>query len=200
MHSKIQAWVGLTGGIGSGKSYVGNLLQHMGYPVFQSDVIAKGLLHDDIQVRDAIIHLLGEEILDNQGEIEKNKLSKILFNRKEIRLKINEIIHPVVRAKFIEWSAKQSSTLVFNEAAILYETGAFKNFDAMVLVTAPMSMRLKRIMLRDKCTEELAQARINAQWTDDQKLAFQPHLIVNDETSPLLIQIEEVLKMLGEDS
>ena len=143
---------------------------------------------------------MGEEILDNQGEIEKNKLSKILFNRKEIRFKINEIIHPVVRAKFIEWSAKQSSTLVFNEAAILYETGAFKNFDAMVLVTAPMSMRLKRIMLRDKCTEELAQARINAQWTDDQKLAFQPHLIVNDETSPLLIQIEEVLKMLGEDS
>lgn len=199
MHSKIQALVGLTGGIGSGKSYVGNILQHMGYPVFQSDAIAKGLLHDEIQVRDAIIHLLGEEILDNQGEIEKNKLSKILFNRKEIRLKINEIIHPVVRAKFIEWSAKQSSTLVFNEAAILYETGAFKNFDAMVLVTAPMSMRLKRIVLRDKCTEELAQARINAQWTDDQKLAFQPHLIVNDETSPLLIQIEEVLKMLGED-
>ena len=121
MHSKIQALVGLTGGIGSGKSYVGNILQHMGYPVFQSDAIAKGLLHDDIQVRDAIIQLLGEEILDNQGEIEKNKLSKILFNRKEIRLKINEIIHPVVRAKFIEWSAKQSSTLVFNEAAILYE-------------------------------------------------------------------------------
>lgn len=199
MHSKIQALVGLTGGIGSGKSYVGNILQHMGYPVFQSDAIAKGLLHDDIQVRDAIIQLLGEEILDNQGEIEKNKLSKILFNRKEIRLKINEIIHPVVRAKFIEWSAKQSSTLVFNEAAILYETGAFKNFDAMVLVTAPMSMRIKRIMLRDKCTEELAQARINAQWTDDQKLAYQPHQIVNDETSPLLIQIEEVLKMLGED-
>lgn len=199
MHSKIQALVGLTGGIGSGKSYVGNILQHMGYPVFQSDAIAKGILHDEIQVRDAIIHLLGEEILDNQGEIEKNKLSKILFNRKEIRLKINEIIHPLVRAKFIEWSAKQSSTLVFNEAAILYETGAFKNFDAMVLVTAPMSMRLKRIMLRDKCTEELAQARMNAQWTDDQKLAFQPHLIVNDETSPLLIQIEEVLKMLGED-
>lgn len=199
MHSKIQALVGLTGGIGSGKSYVGNILQHMGYPVFQSDAIAKGLLHDEIQVRDAIIHLLGEDILDNQGEIEKNKLSKILFNRKEIRLKINEIIHPVVRAKFIEWSAKQSCTLVFNEAAILYETGAFKNFDAMVLVTAPMSMRLKRIMVRDKCTEKLAQARINAQWTDDQKLAFQPHLIVNDETFPLLIQIEEVLKMLGED-
>ena len=172
-----QRTIGLTGGIGSGKSFVAKILNRMGFPVFNSDTIAKEILFFDHEVLKKVVELTGTQVLNEANHLDKLKLSEIVFQNKEIRLKINEIIHPLVRERFTQWSLEQNNTLVFNEAAILYETGAYKRFEAMILVCAPMELRMQRIMSRDLCTKDQALARINAQWTDEQKIAFIPLLL-----------------------
>jgi dephospho-CoA kinase len=109
---------------------------------------------------------------------------------------VNNLIHPIVRADFDAWCAQQHSSLVFNEAAILFETGAYRQFDATVLVIAPIDIRLQRIMKRDRCTHEQAEARINSQWSDEQKIPLATYSISNDGVQPLLVQLEGIERSL----
>jgi dephospho-CoA kinase len=109
-------------------------------------------------------------------------------------MKVNQLIHPIVRQDFEDWAKAQTSDLILNEAAILFETGAYRNFDATVLIYAPIELRLKRVLNRDIITKDEVIARINNQMSDEEKLKMTPYSILNDGERPILIQIETILE------
>ena len=184
--------IGITGGIGSGKSVVGQILEAMHFPVYYSDQQSKILVDTDLVIREELIKLLGTEVyLD--GKLNRPFLSHQLFSNDELRLKINQIIHPKVREAFTNWVSKQSSNLVFNEAAILFETGAYKSMDYNILVTAPLELKIERVLKRDNITINEIQDRISKQSSDEEKIPLADFVIVNDEVKPLLQQIEAIL-------
>ena len=187
--------IGITGGIGSGKTLISSVIQHIGYPIFYSDNEAKIILDTNQKVKSEIIQLFGEEIY-RFNILNKELLSKLLFSNKSLIEKVNSIVHPVVRFKFDEWSKNQNTTLVFNEAAILFETEAYKNFDATILVIAPQEVRLNRVMMRDGLSKEQIISRINNQWLDEDKISLATYVISNNGSEPILSQIENVIEQL----
>lgn len=187
--------IGLTGGIGSGKTTIAHLLEAMSYPVYYSDVRAKMLSDQHPVIRKELITLLGEESYDDDG-LNRVYVSDQIFSNPEVRLQVNEIIHPIVRKDFETWASQQTSTLIFNEAAILFETGAYQQFDAVLLVCAPIDLRIQRVMLRDHCSKASVEQRIQSQWSDEQKRTFTSYCIENDARQPLLIQLEKIISTL----
>lgn len=186
--------IGLTGGIGSGKSTVAKVLEHMGYGVFYSDQVAKSLYDTHAGLKQALIDLLGEQIYVN-GHFQKEQLTQMIFAQAALKDQISQLVHPMVREAFSAWAAQQKSTLVFNEAAILFETGAYKNFAANVLVLAPLEIRMQRVQKRDHLSREDIMQRIENQWPDVQKQALTSFQIINDGR-PLLVQIEKIIAEL----
>lgn len=187
--------VGITGGIGAGKSLICSVLERMGYPVFYSDFEAKKIISSNLQVKLELIELFGEHIYKND-QLDRPLLASLLFSDTSLLGKMNAIIHPKVREEFENWSALQDSPLVLNEAAILFETGSYKNFDATILVTAPLEVRLNRVINRDNSTKEEIQKRIDNQWTDEQKAVLASYIIQNDGVQSVLNQIDNVLNEL----
>ncbi len=187
--------IGLSGGIGSGKSYVAEILEKMGFPVYYSDARAKALTDAHPHIKSELIKRFGTSIYED-GVLNRKALASLIFDSEEYRLFVNNLIHPIVRADFDAWCAQQHSSLVFNEAAILFETGAYQQFDATVLVIAPLETRIERIMQRDRCTHEQAEARIQSQWSDEQKMPLATCIVMNDGTIPLLSQLEHVVTTL----
>lgn len=184
--------IGITGGIGSGKSVVGQILEAMHFPLYYSDQQSKILVDTDLIIREELIKLLGTKVyLD--GKLNRPFLTQQLFSNDDLRLKINQIIHPKVREAFTNWVNKQSSNLVFNEAAILFETGAYQLMDYNILVTAPLELKIDRVLKRDNITINEIQERISKQWSDEEKIPLADFVIVNDEVKPLLQQIEAIL-------
>lgn len=191
--------IGLTGGIGSGKSFIAGILEHMGFPVYYSDLRSKELTKSNPTIREGLISLFGTEVfVDNQ--LNTILISDIMFKDDNLRLEINQLIHPVVRADFENWAKNQQSKLVFNEAAILFETGAYKNLDATILVCAPKELKIQRVMKRENCSREEVLIRMKKQWPDVEKMELTSFQIVNDEETPVLIQIEGILNQLLKDS
>jgi dephospho-CoA kinase len=187
--------IGITGGIGAGKSMVGHVLEAMHFPVYYSDQESKKLVDSHPQIREDLQKLLGNEIyLDNT--INRVFLAEKIFKDAEIREKVNAIIHPHVRLGFEKWTTAQQSKLVFNEAAILFETGAYQIMDATILVTAPLEVKIQRVQLRDRITTEQVLDRMSNQWTDEQKIPLTDFILVNDEVQPLVSQIEAVIEKL----
>ncbi len=187
--------IGLTGGIGSGKTTIAHTLEAMSYPVYYSDLRSKELCDHNEGIRSQLILLCGDKAYED-GQLNRPYLSECIFSNPELRLKVNEIIHPVVRKDFEDWTLKQTSPLIFNEAAILFETGAYQQFDAVVLVCAPTSQRIERVMFRDLSTKSSVEQRIQSQWTDEQKRTLTDLCIENDGSHPLLIQVEDILQRL----
>ncbi len=187
--------VGITGGIGSGKSLVSNIFMAMGYPVFNSDEVAKELSDNDPDIITGLKDLFGEEIYSDH-RLNRELLASQIFQNDVLREKVNAIIHPKVRKAYDDLCRKSDSSIIFNEAAILIETGAYKNFDRMVLVSAPELLRIQRVQERDKTTEENVKQRIEKQWTDAKKREFIDFEIVNDEAQPLLTQVEQIIHHL----
>jgi dephospho-CoA kinase len=188
--------IGLTGGIGSGKSTVARILLAMGYPVYFSDDRAKYLTDNNETIRAGLITLLGEHMYVN-ALLDRKALAAAIFSDDVLRQKVNDLIHPIVREDFDHWVALQKQPLVFNEAAILFETGASERFDAMVLVTAPEEIRVKRVMERDKCTREEVLRRIHNQWSDEHKKELADVVLSNDGIHPLITQVEQMLLVLN---
>ena len=187
--------IGLTGGIGSGKSFVANILEHMGFPVYYSDLRSKELTKSNPSIKTGLISLFGEEVYSD-NELNTQLVATKIFQNEEMRQKVNELIHPIVRKDFDNWAMNQKSALVFNEAAILFETGAFRNFDATILVCAPMELKIQRVMKRENCSKEDVLARMSKQWSDDEKSKLADFIINNDECDPILTQLELVLAQL----
>lgn len=187
--------VGLTGGIGAGKSIVAKVLRSMGYPVFDSDSEAKTIMNHNPTMRSELIAIFGNEVYTEDG-LNRPFLAQKIFNDASLKDRVNGLVHPAVRAAFERKALTADTGIIFNEAAILFETGANQQFDAMVLVTAPEALRIQRVMARDNTSEEAVKSRIRNQWSDEKKKELADFEIVNDQVQPLVIQVEEMLEAL----
>ena len=170
--------VGLTGGIGSGKSTIAKAFAALGIAVFNSDEQAKALIATDAQVKERIIAAFGEEAY-HHGEYNRAYIAQIVFNNSEKLAILNGIVHPALAEYFKQWAKAQTSPYVLKEAAILFESGSYKDCDYIITVTAPEEVRIARVMARDHCTEAQVRARMAQQWSDAQRIALSNAVIEN---------------------
>ncbi len=189
--------IGLTGGIGSGKTTVANMFRSHGIPVYNSDQRAKELMTDSEILVAEITDLIGDKAY-NEGALNRDFIASVVFNNKDLLKQLNEIVHPAVKDDFKEWASIQTSPYVIQEAAILFENGSYEHFDRMILVTAPKQTRLKRIMSRDAVTEDHIMARMEHQWEDDKKRPLSHFIIENTDLEKTAQQVEEIHKKLSE--
>jgi len=181
--------VGLTGGIGSGKTTIARIFETLGIPVFLADQEAKKLMESSGEIIQSIKSDFGDAAFQD-GKLNRKFLAGIVFSD-PLRLgKLNQLIHPAVHRHFEEWTLKfRDAPYVVEEAALLFESGAFKYFDYMVLVTAAINKRIERVMARDDVPEKDVLVRINSQMPDEEKIAMADFLIFNDDQNMLLNQV-----------
>ena len=170
--------IGLTGGIGSGKSTIAKEFATLGISVFNSDEQAKALIANNAQVKKRIMAAFGEEAYQN-GEYNRAYIAQIVFNNSEKLAILNGIVHPALAKYFNQWAKKQTSPYVLKEAAILFESGSYKDCDYIITVTAPEEVRIARVMARDHCTEAQVRVRMSQQWSDAQRIALSNAVIEN---------------------
>lgn len=188
--------IAVTGGIGSGKSYISHLLENMHIPVYNADNEAKRLTVSDAGIRGELIALLGEEVYKD-GLLNKSLLASYLFSDPAHVLQINSIIHPRVRKDFTVWVERQEKCeIVGMESAILYEAGFQDTVDAVVMVYAPVELRIQRAMYRDGASEEQVRARIAAQMDDEEKRRRADFTVVNDGVQLLIPQLNRIVEQL----
>jgi len=183
--------VGVTGGIGSGKTTVCQLFELLGIPMFYSDLASKEILAKDPEVRNSVIALFGEEAFNESGPDRAYIASKV-FNDGSALVALNAILHPKVRRSFEQWVSEQGSEFVLNEAAILFEVGSHKKLDAVIVVSAPDELRIDRVMKRDGVSKEAVLARMSRQMPQDEKVGLADHVIHNDGRTSLIKQVERV--------
>ena len=188
--------IAITGGIGSGKTYVSNMFQERGVPIYNADTEAKRLMVQDEVIRKELIALVGEEVYQGT-ELNKPLLASYLFSSAEHVQRINSIVHPRVKADFVEWlKARREYAVAGIESAILFEAGFRDSVDSVIMVSAPEELRLARAMKRDGATEQQIRSRMSAQMNEDEKIKMADFVIYNDETKPLDEQISFILQIL----
>lgn len=187
--------VGLTGNIGSGKSLVAQIFETFGIPVFYADTEGKKML-DSESVRNQVVDLFGDDIIENQ-KIRRHRLAGVVFSDKKKLAQLNQIIHPAVREQFSEWSKKQITPYVIYEAAILHESGHYKNMDKIVLVKADETLRIRRVMQRDNVSEEQVRSRMKNQWPESRKKRLSDFVIENNENHLLIPQVLQIHEKLS---
>ena len=190
-----QQRIGITGGIGSGKTTVCRIVETMGFPVYYSDDRAKALMEEDVALSAAIKTAFGEEAYEGSRP-NRAYLATVIFQHPEKREELNALVHPRVRADFDHWASQQESELVFQESALLFETKGYQRFDATILVTAPEPIRVQRILKRDITTEAAVKARIANQLPDEAKIPLADFVIQNDDQQLVLPQLLEVISQL----
>jgi dephospho-CoA kinase len=184
--------IGLTGGIGAGKTYVSKIFQQIGIPVFNADKQAKKCMVDDANLKGAVQLAFGENMY-LEGVLQKETLAKIVFNNSEALAKLNALVHPVVKQKFEDWCILQSTSMVIKEAAILFESDAHLGLDAVVCVCAPEKLRIARVKKRDGSLVEQIESRMSKQMPQAEKEELADFLIVNDEVQLLLPQVLSII-------
>jgi dephospho-CoA kinase len=189
--------IGLTGGIGVGKTYVSKIFEQMGIPIFNSDEQAKRCMVEDVNLIDDVKLAFGENIY-LRGILQKEVLANIVFKNSNALTKLNALVHPIVKKKFEDWCNMQSTSLVIKEAAILFETGGDKNCNITILVRSPLETRISRVMKRDNISREKLMKRINNQWDDKLKIPLADFVINNINWENTLIEIEAIHKYLIE--
>ncbi len=192
--------VGITGGIGSGKSTVCKIFKLLGVPVFEADRVAKDLMNSNSDVIDQLIRLFGKDIYTVNKELDRKNLAKIIFSSDIEREKVNQIVHPVVRTEFKNWVQIQNASYIIHEAAILFESGFYRMMDFTILVTAPEEMRIKRVLERDGGDTKKVKERITKQWPDSEKRKLASFELKNDNNDliiPQIIKIDENLRLYG---
>lgn len=180
--------VGITGGIGSGKSTVCRVFGVLGIPVFSSDDAGKQALNEDPVVRSQLAAAFGEGLHPN-GKLDRKALADRVFSDADALARLNAIVHPAVRNAFTAWAAGQRAPYVINEAALLVETGAYRQLDQLLVVTAPEEQRISRVVLRDGTAAESVRSRMHHQATDEQRAAAADGFIVNDGRVQVIPQV-----------
>lgn len=183
--------VGLTGGIGSGKTTVAGFFKEFDIPVYIADEAGKRLMNTSLEIRKKIIDLFGTEAYENDLPDRKFIASQV-FNDKEKLSALNKIIHPAVKKDFSGWLEKQSSAYVIYEAAILFETGGYKQSDFNILVTAPKNLKIERLQERDHSSVEEIEARMGNQWDDEKKSEMADFLINNKDLAKTKEQVAHI--------
>lgn len=188
--------IAITGGIGSGKSYVSNLLKERGIPIYNADDEAKRLMLTNKDIRRDLIALLGDSVYEN-GVLNKPILASYLFADANNAARINRIVHPRVKADFRRWLEERRDVQIAGlECAILFEAGFENTVDSVVMVYAPETIRIKRAMMRDSATEAQIRARIALQMNDEEKCRQSDFVIVNDGISLLEPQLTKLITQL----
>ncbi len=188
--------IGLTGGIGSGKSTVAKMFTAYGIPVYIADDEAKKLMESD-EVIKQVIGTFGKDIISD-GKINRTKLADIVFNDAEKLTLLNKIVHPAVQKHFTDWlKNRETIPFVIKEAAILFETGGHKQCDKVITVVAPQQLRIERVVARDNTDQEGVLKRINNQWSDEKKILLSDFIIENIDLEKTKEQVDEILKLLN---
>ncbi len=181
--------IGLTGGIGSGKSTVAKVLEVLGVPVYYADEAAKELMHSNELLKQQLILHFGREIYFEDGQLNRKHVSSIVFNNKEKLELLNSLVHPATIADAKEWFSKQQSPYVVKEAALLFESGTAEGLDYVIGVTAPAALRIKRVMDRDRVTADEVKGRIANQVDEALKMKLCDFVLHNNEQELLLPQV-----------
>lgn len=189
--------IGLTGGIGSGKSTVAQFIEEMGFPVYYSDVRAKEIVNDDELLKKGIIELLGEKAYDENGLYDRKYVAEIVFNDEELLQKLNGMIHPAVKYDFEKWVGNQTTEFVCKETALLFELKLNESCFKSVLVTADDNLRLKRVMDRDGKTYREVENVMNKQMPEKDKIKIADFVIFNnDGMDELQAETENVIRQI----
>jgi len=187
--------VGITGGIGSGKSTVCKVFGILGIPVFEADLIAKQLMNTP-GIQEQLIRMFGTAVYQPDHSLNRKYLAGVVFNNPSLLAQLNGIIHPAVQNVFEEWYQKQQSAYVLLEAAILFESGFYRMMDKTIVVATSMEERIQRVMERDQITEEQVRERIKNQWSDEQRIGMADFVINNNNDELIIPQIIEIDKKL----
>ncbi|HRN98687.1 MAG TPA: dephospho-CoA kinase [Flavobacterium sp.] len=186
--------VGLTGGIGSGKTTIANEFKNAGIPVYIADDRAKQML-DTPQIQAKITAEFGD--ITSGGLVDRAQLASLVFNNPQRLQKLNNIVHPAVKEDFVRWLDEHSGhPFVIREAAILFESGTYKDCDFIITVSAPLETRIERVINRDGSTRQQVLARINNQWTDKQREALADAVITNINVDQTRLEVQKILKKL----
>ena len=193
--------IGITGGIGSGKTTVCKVFELLGVPVFYADDVAKSIMYTDPVLKSEILKAFGENSYLKNGDLNRSYISSIVFNDKHELEKLNSLVHPAVFRAFDNWVLSQKeASYVIKEAALLYESDAYKMCDQSILVISPIETRISRVKARDGISAEDIQLRMNRQFSDEQKMKFADHILNNDERQlliPQIIQLHQQFLMIG---
>lgn len=187
--------IGVTGSIGSGKSLVCSIFKQLGAPIYNADDSAKLLMISNAEIISTVKSLFGSESYLADGSLNRAHISAIVFNNKTLLTELNKTVHPIVFNDFDNWILEQKKLdipYIIKEAALMFETDSYKGLEKFIVVTAPLKLRIERTMNRDNITEEQVQARMNNQFTQEEKLAKANFEIINDDKHPL---IEQVVKL-----
>jgi dephospho-CoA kinase len=186
--------VGITGGMGTGKSVIRDIFHTMNIPCYDADSKAKNIYVENKSVKQEVINLLGLNIINNKsGEIDLSLLKTIVFSDKNILKKIEEIVHPAIKFDYEQWCNKhESNPYTIKEAALMIESRSYKSLDYLILVTAPLSIRLERIHQRNGWGEDEIMKRIENQWSEEKKRLFADTIIVNDGSESILKVVNEL--------
>lgn len=191
--------IGLTGGIGSGKTTVAQVFEQLGVPVFYADLEAKKYMQSDVVLIKQLKVNFGNDIYVD-GKLQKDRLASIIFNDDSALHTINQLVHPAVHRIFEKWCATQNTSYILKEAAILFESGSYKNLDQIICVSAADDLRMQRVMQRDGVTESQVLERMSKQWEQSRKIELAHFHIVNDEKQLLIPQVLEVHSSLLKQS
>ena len=188
--------VGLTGGIGVGKTYIARIFKQLGCPIFFADYEAKICMQEIKELRNEINKNFGD-LTFKDGVLQTDMLARVIFNdNKKIKL-INRIVHPYVIDAFNKWCEMQEADFVIKEAAILFESNSIIGLDKIICVSAPIDLRIKRVMIRDKCSKDTVIKKIQNQMSEDEKMKLSDFVIVNNERERLLTQIINIYNELA---
>jgi dephospho-CoA kinase len=188
--------IGLTGGIGSGKTTVAQLFLSFGIPVYITDLEARNLMQSDL-VLDQIKKVFGTTVFE-KGILIREKLSEIVFNDADKLAQLNGIVHPAVKSHFKQWLLEHiKDPFIIYESAILFESGSYKECDFVINVVAPLETRIQRVIERDKTTREKVLERIKNQWNDEQKSSKSDFIIENVSIEDVKLEIVKILNFLG---
>ncbi|WP_367388834.1 dephospho-CoA kinase [Lewinella sp. LCG006] len=190
--------IGITGGIGSGKTTVCQIFASLGIPVYYADDRAKWLMGNAPQLIAALKDAFGEKTYTEQGTLDRAYLAELVFNNQEQLDILNSIVHPSVREDGIRWDEQHQDTpYTLREAALLYESGIYQLLDQIITVTAPEALRIQRVMERDGLREEQVKARMDKQWPEEKKVALADFVIHNDGQHSLIRQVFQIHQQLS---
>ncbi len=187
--------LGITGGIGSGKTSVCRVFNVIGIPVFSADPEAREIMDNNREIKREINEIVGKNIY-RDGQLNRMELASLIFNNRDLLEKVNSLVHPVVFEHFNHWTEKQTAPYVIMEAAILFESGASKLVDRVATVVAPMEERISRVIRRKILNRDQVLERINNQMTDDERIKMSDYVIKNSENDmiiPMILRINEDL-------
>ncbi|MEJ5995575.1 dephospho-CoA kinase [Pedobacter sp. Du54] len=181
--------IGITGGIGSGKTTVCKVFEVLGVPVFYADVAAKLAMTNDPVLVDGVKKTFGYQSYHKDGTLNNAHIAAIVFNKQTELDKLNALVHPAVFKAFEQWVSSKSTPYVLKEAALLFESGSYRQCDKSILVTSPIALKLERVMHRDHVSEAQVIARMNKQFTDDEKAKMADYFISNTAADSIILQV-----------